>query len=106
MCLDQLYLLTLIQSTSFCSVITGILLGLVIVRARRLKPFIVFGTCLFMVSFGIMVRFRGGEESKSGLIGAQVLLGIAGGFFAYPTQASIQAATQHERTSIFILPFW
>ncbi|KAL5403476.1 ferrioxamine B transporter [Paraphaeosphaeria minitans] len=87
---------------SFASVITGTLLGLVVYKARRLKPFIVFGTCLFMVAFGLLIHYRGGVSSSSnnGLIGAQVLLGIAGGFFPYPAQASIQAATKHEHVAV------
>lgn len=87
---------------SFSSVITGILLGLVVFKVRRLKPFILFGTCLFMVAFGLLIHYRGGDggSSHSGIIGAQVLLGIAGGFFPYPAQASIQAATKHEHVAV------
>lgn len=87
---------------SFCSVVVGILLGLVIVKVRRLKYFIVAGTALFMVAFGLLIRYRGGSDgsSKSGVIGAQVLLGIAGGMFPYPAQASIQAATIHEHVAV------
>ncbi|KAJ4305739.1 ferrioxamine B transporter [Kalmusia sp. IMI 367209] len=87
---------------SFASVITGSLLGLVVFKVRRLKPFILFGTCLFMVAFGLLIHYRGGvsRSSHSGLVGAQVLLGIAGGFFPYPAQASIQAATKHEHVAV------
>ncbi|PVI04719.1 siderochrome-iron transporter-like protein Sit1 [Periconia macrospinosa] len=87
---------------SFSSVITGVLLGLVVFRVRRLKPFILFGTCLFMVAFGLLIHYRGGADSSShsGIIGGQVLLGIAGGFFPYPAQASIQAATKHEHVAV------
>lgn len=87
--------------SSFVSVITGCILGFVVLKVRRLKPFIVMGTVLFMVAFGLLIRYRGGTEgsSHSGVVGAQVLLGIAGGLFPYPAQASIQAATKHERTS-------
>jgi SIT family siderophore-iron:H+ symporter-like MFS transporter len=84
---------------SFASVITGVIVGLVIFRVRRLKPFVVFGTCLFMVAFGLLIHYRGGSSSHGGIIGAQLLLGIAGGLFPYPAQASIQAATKHERTT-------
>lgn len=84
---------------SFASVITGLALGAIVFRVRRLKPFIVAGTCLFMVAFGLLIHYRGGSgsASHSGVIGAQILLGIAGGMFPYPAQASIQAATKHER---------
>lgn len=87
---------------SFSSVITGVILGGVVFKVRRLKPFIVAGTCLFMVSFGLLIHFRGGTgaASHSGIIGAQICLGIAGGMFPYPAQASIQAATKHEHVAI------
>ncbi|KAF2031580.1 siderochrome-iron transporter-like protein Sit1 [Setomelanomma holmii] len=87
---------------SFSSVLTGIILGGIVFKVRRLKPFIVFGTCLFMVAFGLLIHYRGGtgSASHSGIIGAQICLGIAGGMFPYPAQASIQAATKHEHVAI------
>lgn len=87
---------------TFFSVISGVVVSGLIFYTRRLKPFIVVGTCLFMVAFGLLIRYRGGADgsSKSGVIGAQVLLGIAGGMFPYPAQASIQAATKHEHVAI------
>ncbi|KAJ5502991.1 hypothetical protein N7463_005865 [Penicillium fimorum] len=87
---------------SFVSVITGVILGLIVMKVRQLKPFIVAGTLLFMVAFGILIYFRGGaaSSSHSGVIGAQVLLGIAGGMFPYPAQASIQVASKHEHLAV------
>ncbi|CAG5177754.1 uncharacterized protein ALTATR162_LOCUS8362 [Alternaria atra] len=87
---------------SFTSVITGLILGGIVFKVRRLKPFIIAGTCLFVVAFGLLIRFRGGSggSSHSGIVGAQICLGIAGGMFPYPAQASIQAATKHEHVAI------
>ncbi|KAJ9665892.1 ferrioxamine B transporter [Coniosporium apollinis] len=87
---------------SFVSVITGVFVGITVRFVRRLKPFIVFGTCLFMVAFGLLIRYRGGSDRQahSGIIGAQVLLGVAGGLFPYTAQASIQAATKHEHVAV------
>ncbi|KAJ4142018.1 ferrioxamine B transporter [Fusarium falciforme] len=87
---------------SFASVITGTILGLVVYKVRRLKVFIVAGTCLFLVAFGLLIRYRGDPSSsnKSGVIGAQIVLGIAGGMFPYPAQASLQAYLQHEQLAI------
>ncbi len=87
---------------SFTSVITGGILGLIVFKVRRLKGFIVAGTVLFLVAFGLLIRYRGSPSASghSGIIGAQVLLGIAGGLFPYPGQASIQAATQHEHVAV------
>ncbi|WVF68087.1 hypothetical protein IAT40_002850 [Kwoniella sp. CBS 6097] len=87
---------------SFCSVVIGIALGLVIRRVRRLKWFIVAGTLLFVLAFGLLIRYRGGYSvaALAGLIGAEVVLGIAGGMFPYPAQVMIQSAVQHERTAM------
>jgi SIT family siderophore-iron:H+ symporter-like MFS transporter len=73
---------------------------LIVYRVRRLKPFILIGTMLFMVAFGLMIYYRGGPDAYGGIICAQILLGISGGFFPYATQASIQAATNHEHTAV------
>ncbi|KAB2577145.1 Siderophore iron transporter 1 [Lasiodiplodia theobromae] len=90
------------QLYSFASVLMGWFLGIVVFKVRRLKPFIVFGTCLFMVAFGMLIHYRGGTSLShhAGMVGAQVVLGLAGGLFPYPTQASIQAATKHEHLAI------
>ncbi|SMQ54845.1 unnamed protein product [Zymoseptoria tritici ST99CH_3D7] len=87
---------------TFVSVLTGIIAGLVVFFVRRLKPFIFAGTVLYLVAFGLLIHYRGGASpaNLSGLIGAQVLLGIGGGLFPFPAQASIQAATQHEHVAI------
>jgi MFS transporter, SIT family, siderophore-iron:H+ symporter len=87
---------------SFASVITGGILGLIVLKVRRLKAFIVIGTVLFLVAFGLLIRYRGSPSASahSGIIGAQLVLGIAGGMFPYPAQASIQAATRHEHVAV------
>jgi len=87
---------------SFTSVIAGTVLGFIVRYVRYLKPFIVFGVALFMVAFGLLIRFRGGSgtSSHAAIVGAQVVLGVGGGFFSYPTQASIQANTKHEHLAI------
>lgn len=94
---------TRIQSFySFFGLISGLVTGLIIYKTRRLKYLIICGTCLFMLAYALVIYFRGGasEGSKAGVITAQILLGLAGGFFAYPTQASVQAATTHEHMAV------
>ncbi|KAK9545603.1 ferrioxamine B transporter, variant 2 [Aspergillus fumigatus] len=83
---------------SFVSVITGTILGAIVIYVRRLKPFIVAGTLVFMAAFGILIRFRGGADgtNHAGIIGGQILLGFAGGLFPYPAQASVQVASKHK----------
>lgn len=74
---------------------------MLIYKIRRLKPIVMLGTCLFLISFGLLIRYRGGatEPDHAGVIAAQVVLGIGGGLFPYPTLASIQAATKHEHVA-------
>jgi len=87
---------------SFTSVLVGFALGMIVYKVRRLKWFIVAGTALFMVAFGVLIHYRGTPSSagKAGIIGAEVLLGFAGGMFPYPAQASIQAASKHEHVAV------
>lgn len=86
---------------SFVSVITGTILGLFIIKVRRTKPFIIFGSCMWFVSFGLLVHFKGDDNSHSGIIGSLCLLGFGAGFFTYTTQASIQASARtHEKLAI------
>ncbi|RSL94622.1 hypothetical protein CEP52_012533 [Fusarium oligoseptatum] len=75
---------------SFASVITGTILGVIVYKVRRLKVFIVAGTCLFLVAFGLLIRYRGDPSSsnKSGVIGAQSFL------------VSLVAYLQHEQLAI------
>lgn len=63
---------------TFVSVLSGLCVGIMVRFLKQLKWFIVAGTCLFTVAFGLLIRFRGGDggSSHSGIIGAQVLLGI------------------------------
>ncbi|KAM3430702.1 hypothetical protein NHJ13734_007617 [Beauveria thailandica] len=89
---------------SFVSVIVGTCLGAVVFKVRRLKPFIIAGTCLFMVAFGLLIHFRGSvnadSATRSGVIGAQIVLGFAGGLFPYTTQASLQIQVPHEKMAV------
>ncbi|KAL3953970.1 hypothetical protein ACCO45_011926 [Purpureocillium lilacinum] len=87
---------------SFTSVITGVILGMIVYKVRRLKVFVVAGTCLFMVAFGLLIHYRGSPSgaSKAGIIGAQVLLGFAGGLFPYTAQASLQVGLKHENLAV------
>jgi len=94
---------------SFVSTIVGVLFGLLIVPwARRLKPFIIFGSVCWIGSMAILFAYRGandGVESEkylNGVIGGLCFMGFGAGFFTYPTQVSIQTCTNHEHMAIVI----
>jgi len=87
---------------TFCSTFTGMCLGLVVVRVQRLKPFIVVGSILYTLSFGLLIRYRGGQHGSAvaGIVAAEVLLGIGAGFFSYPAITSVQARTKHVHVAV------
>ncbi|KHN97436.1 ferrichrome-type siderophore transporter [Metarhizium album ARSEF 1941] len=87
---------------SFFGVMSGVIAGLVVYRVRRLKAMIVGGTILFALSFVLLCRFPGGvtAHAQAGMISGQVLMGLASGLFAYPTQASIQASATRDHVAI------
>lgn len=86
----------------FVLVVAGPLLGLVIFKVRRLKLFIIFGTAVYMVGFGLLIRYRGSgsADSRIGVVAGQVLLGVGAGLFSWPSQASMQAHLKHEHLAV------
>ncbi|KAH6987116.1 major facilitator superfamily domain-containing protein [Ilyonectria destructans] len=82
---------------SFCAVVGGASLGLVIVKVRRLQRFILGRLALWLVAYGILIHFRGGTGtgSQAGITAGQVLLGLAGGFFPYPNLEAAQTLAKH-----------
>jgi MFS transporter, SIT family, siderophore-iron:H+ symporter len=81
---------------SFTSVLVGTGLGIIVRYVRYLKPLwvdvlfrigrmlticsIISGVILVIVAFGLLIRYRGGDDSsRSAIIGAQVVLGFGAG---------------------------
>ncbi len=85
---------------SFVSCVVCFFLGLIVVKFRRLKVLICFGTSLWMVSMGMLVHFRGGESSHAGIIGSLIVMGFGTAFFTMPTQTTLQSCVGHEYTAI------
>ncbi|TXT10691.1 hypothetical protein VHUM_02196 [Vanrija humicola] len=87
---------------SFTQTTFGLLVGFVVHRVRRLKPFVCAGGLVFVLAYGLLYRYRGGhsDHEVAGIIGAEVLLGMAGGMVYFPAQAAIQAVVKHEHVAI------
>ncbi|CAK9436356.1 uncharacterized protein LODBEIA_P09140 [Lodderomyces beijingensis] len=92
----------------FVTALTGVCLGLVVTRMRRLKLFIIFGCSMCSVAMGILLHFRGtndGIESEKyirGVIGGLCFFGFSSAFLTFPTQVSIATCTNHEHMSVII----
>ncbi|KAG6016678.1 hypothetical protein E4U54_000667 [Claviceps lovelessii] len=96
---------TRVQSLySFTSVIVGPFLGLLVFKVKRLRVFVIAGTLLYTVAFGLLIHYRGAAADissvQAGVIGAQVLLGFAGGLVPYTAQASLQVNLKHEHLAV------
>ncbi|KAI5950989.1 hypothetical protein KGF54_004063 [Candida jiufengensis] len=93
---------------TFVGCIVGPLVGLVVVKVRRVKAFIIFGCSCWAVALGILFHFRGandGIESEkylNGVIGGLCLMGFGAGFLTYSTQVSLCSVTNHEYMGIII----
>lgn len=87
---------------SFASVLTGITLGVIISRVRRLKPFFFIGSAIWFLGFGLLVQYRGGinSTSRSGVVAGQIVLGIGGGHFSYTSLIAVQARAKHVHVAI------
>ncbi|CCE93872.1 siderophore transporter TDEL_0H00130 [Torulaspora delbrueckii] len=81
---------------SFVSAIFAPVLGFIVARSSRLKPYMVLGCSLYFVTMGLFYRYRVGKDAHQGVIGAMVVWGICSCLFDYPVTVSIQSVTSHE----------
>lgn len=90
------------QLAMFVSSIVLPILGLVIVKVKRTKGFILFGNCMLFVAMGLFVHYRGDNDGyrakyfRDGLAVAFSVDGFASGFFMRPVGVSIQSCTNYE----------
>lgn len=87
---------------SFVSTVGGFFFGLFIVYFKKLKVFIIFGVALWFVAFGILIHFRGGHASHSGIIGGLCVLGFGATFFTYPLSVSVMSSVSHEHMAVIV----
>ncbi|KIX04756.1 uncharacterized protein Z518_05626 [Rhinocladiella mackenziei CBS 650.93] len=86
----------------FCAVLSAAILGLIIMKVRRLKAFVLCGVVASFIGIGLLIRYRGGPDSKAGVIAGEVFVGLAGGFFPYPSLILIQTVAKHQHIGVLI----
>ncbi|KAJ9626769.1 hypothetical protein H2204_009914 [Knufia peltigerae] len=87
---------------TFSSVVTAFIVSLVIIKVRRLKGFIIGGISLSFVGYGLAYHYRGDTSSQSGVIGAEIVIGVGSGLFAYSTLVLGQTAARHQDIGVLI----
>lgn len=85
------------QTFSFTSTVASIVVSLLIKYTRHYKYFITFGSCMYLVGLGLMIRYRQEGVSIATLVGCQIALGIGGGTLNVPTQLGVQASASHQQ---------
>ncbi|KAL6452035.1 SIT1 Siderophore iron transporter 1 [Candida maltosa Xu316] len=92
----------------FVGTSTGLVLGLVVSRVRRVKIFIVFGSMVWFGAMGILIHFRGSQDGVEykkyvdGVIGGLVALGFGASFINFPSRVAISTVTNHEYMGVMI----
>ncbi|SCW03852.1 LAFE_0H00452g1_1 [Lachancea fermentati] len=85
---------------SFVAAIVSPFAGIFVARSSRMKPWTFLGCALYFVTMGLFYKFRGGEDTGKGVIGAMVIWGIASCFYDYPMSISMQTVTSHEHMAV------
>ncbi|KWU46655.1 putative siderochrome-iron transporter [Rhodotorula sp. JG-1b] len=88
---------------SFTSTLTAAVMGIAVRYIRYLKVIIIFGFCIEVLAFGLMIRYRGAGATAGDLAAVQVVRGIAVGSISFPVQAAIQSVTKREYLTLFYL---
>jgi hypothetical protein len=85
---------------SFTSTATAIATSFLIKYTKYYKPYVVFGSCIYIVGLGLMIRYRNVRASVGQIVGTQIAVGIGGGMLNIPAQLGVQAGTDHQHVAI------
>lgn len=83
------------QSFSFTSTVAAVVVSLLIWKTKHFKWFIVAGAAIYLMSVGLIMRYRVEGSTTGQIVGAQIALGIGGGMVNVPAQLAVQSAVAH-----------
>lgn len=89
----------LLNTYSFGSCITGIVLGFIIKYTGRYKIWMLVGVPIYILGTGLMIHFRGPQYTEGYLIMCQIFVAVGGGCIALMTQLAVQAVVSHQDTA-------
>ncbi|KAH9210765.1 major facilitator superfamily domain-containing protein [Leptodontidium sp. 2 PMI_412] len=88
------------QTFSFSSTVSSIIISFFIKYTKYYKPYVVFGTCIYIMGIGLMIRYRTMGVSTATLVGTQIAVGVDGGMINVPAQLGVQASTDHQHVAV------
>ena len=96
----------IVNTFSFSSTVSSVLISLVIKYTRHYKYYVTAGACIYLLGVGLMIRYRSETSSISQIVGTQICIGIGGGLVNVPAQLGVQASVAHTdvaaATAIFL----
>lgn len=90
----------IVQTFSFSSTVSSIIISFFIKYTKYYKPYVVFGTCIYIMGIGLMIRYRTMGVSTGALVGTQIAVGIGGGMINVPAQLGVQASADHQHVAV------
>ena len=88
------------QTFSFTSTVAAIAISFLIKYTKHNKPWVVFGSCIYLMGIGMMIKYRSISASVGQIVGTQIALGIGGGMLNVPAQVCVQASTDHQHVAV------
>ncbi|CAI4759982.1 AMH_1a_G0047330.mRNA.1.CDS.1 [Saccharomyces cerevisiae] len=83
------------QLYNFLQSCTNIVVGIMLHFYPHPKVFVVTGSLLGVLGMGLLYKYRVVYDGISGLIGAEIVVGIAGGMIRFPMWTLVHASTTH-----------
>lgn len=86
-------------TTTVSSTAGGLITALAIRYTKRIKPFIVAGSCLYLLGLGLTYNYRQPYHSLAQFIVSQAVEGVGAGMLGSPTQVMVQAVVSHNQVA-------
>ncbi|KAM3416694.1 Siderophore iron transporter mirC [Cercospora zeina] len=89
----------IVQTFTFTSTVTAIIVSISIKYTKSYKKFMVAGTILYAIGLALMIRYRTEESTPTMIIGTQIFLGVGGSLTHVPAQLGVQASASHSEVA-------
>ncbi|EPS38164.1 hypothetical protein H072_8072 [Dactylellina haptotyla CBS 200.50] len=81
---------------SFTSTVSSIIISFIIKYTGHYKYFVIAGGLIYILGFGLMLRYRVEGSTRTQIVINQVLVGLGGGFLNVPAQLGVQSVVPHQ----------
>ncbi|KAK6358232.1 hypothetical protein TWF730_007582 [Orbilia blumenaviensis] len=86
----------IVLTFSFTSTVSSIIISFFIKWSGHYKYFVCTGGLIYILGFGLMLRYRVEGSTRTQIVINQVLVGLGGGFLNVPAQLGVQSVVPHQ----------